>query len=89
MIELEVTTTVKQAHYGSGKWFDKQVISWKKFYPIKELCMDLEIFDMRPLSEMDDIVYGKYISGTSGYNSTWTYLTAEKSKLRETIPKPN
>jgi hypothetical protein len=89
MIEIQVTTTVKHSPFGSGKWIDKQEVTWKKFYPIKELCMDLEIFDSRPLSEMEDMMYGKYVSGTSGYNPTWTYLTVEKSKLRETTPKPN
>jgi hypothetical protein len=87
-MELEVTSIVKQAHYGTGKWFDKEVRAWKKFYPIKDLCIDDEVFDERQLSEMEDKVYGKYASGTSGYNVVWTYLMVDKSKLRAIIPKP-
>jgi hypothetical protein len=86
-MELEVTSIVKHAHYGTGKWFDKEVRAWKKFYPIKELSID-EVYDERPLSEMEDKIYGKYASGTSGYNVVWTYLMADKSKLRPIIPKP-
>ena len=88
MIEIQVISTVKHSPYGSGKWFTKEVREWKRFYPIKELCIDEEIFDDRQFAEMDENIYGKYASGTSGYNVTWTYLTVEKRNLRESTPKP-
>ena len=86
-MELEVTTIVKHSPYGSDKWFDKEETTWKKFYPIKDLSIDDEVYDERPLSEMEDKVYGKYVSGTSGYNVMWTYLTVDKSKLRQVNKK--
>ena len=56
---------------------------WVQFYPIQSQSILGEIFDNRPLAELGESVYGKYIGGFSGYMPWWVYVTIEKAKLRE------
>lgn len=87
MLEVEITEMVKVRieKSGIGKWVDKEKKEWKPFYPIGRLIPEFnqEVMDERPLSELDEKVYGKYVGGVAGYNIWWVYLTVEKSKLRE------
>jgi hypothetical protein len=93
MLEAEIAEMVKVRieKSGIGKWVDKEKKEWKSFYPIRKLIPEFnqEVIDERPLSELDEKVYGKYPGGVAGYNVWWVYLTMEKSKLREKPEKKN
>jgi hypothetical protein len=52
---------------------------WVQFYVLSHA----EELDERSLSELADMVYGKYIGGFSGFNPWWVYLQVKKSDLRE------
>jgi hypothetical protein len=58
---------------------------WRQFYPILELelCGEGDTIDKRPLAELSDRVYGKWIGGISGYTPWWVFDTVDKIKLRE------
>ena len=58
---------------------------WRLFYPLSSLSYYVEgdYYDNRTLKELPDRIHGKVFSGVTGYNPVYTYLTAEKTKLRE------
>ena len=60
---------------------------WTRFYPILFFDMeggaDGDIIDQRPLSQLDNKIYGRYIGGKTLYGVWWNYESVEKSRLRE------
>jgi hypothetical protein len=60
---------------------------WTQFHAIKTLIPCEELFDKRPLAELEDKVYGKYAGGVAGYNVWWIYETVDKKQLREHTAK--
>lgn len=57
-----------------GKWVD--------FYPIVRPVVYREELDKRPLEELDEEVYGKFVMGMMGYVPAWMYKTVKKSEIR-------
>ena len=57
---------------------------WVQFFPIlsHDFAGEGYTYDTRPLSELDEKVYGRYAGGAAGYNVWWMYLTVDKSRLR-------
>jgi hypothetical protein len=55
---------------------------WVQFYPIESLSPLGEHFDERPLAELGESVYGKYVGGFAGYIPWWVYVTVNKNMLR-------
>lgn len=59
---------------------------WKEFIVLKDKTQDGidDIKVNKDLSELDNIVYGKYFKGCIGYNPSgwWEYIVTKKSNLR-------
>lgn len=56
---------------------------WVDFYPIRRPVGPFETEDHRPLHQLDDEVYGKFIAGMVGYSPAWMYKTVRKTEIRE------
>jgi hypothetical protein len=55
---------------------------WTQFHVILERDhFGGYIYDTRPLAELDNMVYGRYIGGVAGYTPWWIYDTVPKSRL--------
>lgn len=58
---------------------------WVEFYPIISLNLagEGDIVNSNKLSDLPEVVYGKYVGGLAGYQPWWVYTTISKSFLRE------
>ena len=58
---------------------------WRTFYPLSNLSLYVgdDYYDKRNLKDLPETISGKVFSGVCGHNPVYTYLTTDKSKLRE------